>query len=92
MDEQDVLLNAIAEYGKEAQLWMVIEEMSELAKEICKAMRGKNDPDAIADEIADVRIMLDQAEIIFGVEELVQAHRARKLLRLKDRLYERSNT
>ena len=78
---------AIEEWGAEAQLWMVIEEMSELAKEICKYMRGKRNPDDIADEIADVTIMLEQARMIFDVDELVCAHMDTKIERLRDRIW-----
>lgn len=58
--EEDVIQKAIDTYGKDAQLWMVIEEMSELSKEICKFKRGKDNFLEIADEMADVYIMLEQ--------------------------------
>jgi len=83
---RDIYKVAIAEYGKEAQLWMVIEEMSELAKEICKYMRGKRNLDDMADEIADVTIMLEQARLIFGVNDLVCEHMDEKIARLMERL------
>lgn len=77
---------AIEKYGEDAQLWMVIEEMSELAKEICKYQRGKRCPADIADEIADVEIMLEQATMIFGVGALVSRHMDEKIKRLKARV------
>ena len=83
---QAVYRRAIDTYGEDAQLWMVIEEMSELAKEICKFMRGKRCPADIADEIADVAIMLEQATMIFGVNDLVRKHMDQKVERLKERL------
>lgn len=81
-----VYRRAIETYGEEAQLWMVIEEMSELAKEICKYKRGKRCSADLADEIADVSIMLEQAQMIFGVEDLVRKRRDAKIERLRERL------
>lgn len=83
---QEVYRRAIEKYGEDAQLWMVIEEMSELAKEICKYQRGKRSPVDIADEIADVEIMLEQATMIFGVDDLVRKHMDQKVERLKERV------
>ncbi len=81
-----VIERAIKTYGEEAQLWMVIEEMSELAKEICKYKRGMNNPETIAEEIADVQIMLEQAKIIFGNSRRVNEMIEYKLNRLQSRL------
>lgn len=36
MHEMSILQRAIAKYGEDAQMKMVLEEMSELQKEICK--------------------------------------------------------
>lgn len=59
-------------YGDNSQMYMAIEEMSELTKEICKYKRLPNNYDKIADEIADVKIMLEQLEYIFGVSREVE--------------------
>lgn len=83
---QAVYRLAIEKFGEEAQLWIVIEEMSELAKEICKFQRGKRCPDDLADEIADVEIMLEQARMLFGVDDLVIAHKDAKIERLRERV------
>ena len=42
--------------------------------------------DYIAEEVADVRIMLDQLCIMFGIEHRAQRHRTEKLERLRRRL------
>ena len=86
VEEKDILRAAIAKYGKSAQMLMVLEEMSELQKEICKAFRGKDNVEEIADEVADVEIMLDQLKIIFQIEDEVWNHRRFKLARLLKRL------
>lgn len=77
---------AIDRYGIEAQLRMVIEEMSELTKELCKFFRGKDNLDDIADETADVAIMLEQLQLIFGINDKVCEHRDAKVQRLAGKL------
>ena len=84
--ENEILLSALAKFGDQAQTVMVFEEMSELAKELCKNMRGKDNRDAIAEEIADVRIMLDQMEILHDCAASVSRWRESKLHRLSLRL------
>lgn len=51
---------AIEKLGVALQLDMVIEEMSELTKEIRKIKRGKGSLVDTIDEVADVSIMLEQ--------------------------------
>lgn len=62
--EGKVLSQAIQRYGVAAQVNMVFEEMSELQKELCKHLRGKDNLPEIAEEIADVEIMLAQMKSI----------------------------
>lgn len=85
-DERFILCKAIDTYGVDAQCKMAIEEMSELTKELCKYFRGADNDDYIAEEVADVRIMLDQLCIMFGIEIRAQRHRTEKLERLRRRL------
>ena len=83
MDCDAVLRKAIDAYGKESQIKMMIEGMSELTKELCKCFRGEADTDHILEEMADVQIMLDQMKMIFGdTSEMEKA----KVERLKGRL------
>ena len=84
--ERDIMRAAIVTYGDDAQEKMLLEEMAELQKEICKAWRGKDNSDCIADEIADVEIMLWQMKNIFGIEDNVRKFRKKKLVRLERRL------
>ena len=56
---------------------------------LCKFLRGRVDGDTlanIAEEIADVGIMLDQMAIEFEVEDAVAEHRAHKVRRLRSQL------
>ena len=65
---------------------MVFEEVAELQKEICKLWRGRDNIQAIAEEVADVGIMLDQLKLILDITEDVQQFREKKITRLKERL------
>lgn len=78
--------DAIAAFGAENQEKMVIEEMSELTKEICKHWRGRDNLDAVADEIADVTIMLEQLRLIYNLNDAVCVHMDKKILRLQERI------
>lgn len=84
--EEDVLAQAVIAYGAQAQICMMFEEMSELQKELCKRLRGRENVDCIAEEIADVEIMLDQMKLIFSVSAAVADWRGKKLERLQERL------
>jgi hypothetical protein len=86
MNKDELLRHAIDTYGKESQIKMVFEEMAELQKEICKNGRGKDNALLIAEEIADVRIMLDQLDIIFDCKIHSFAMRHAKLMRLAEKL------
>lgn len=63
-----------------------MEEMSELTKELSKNLRGADNAKALAEEIADVEIMLEQLKVIFRNRALVDRIRAGKLVRLSDRI------
>ena len=88
MHEMSILQRAIAKWGEDAQTKMVLEEMSELQKEICKRWRGKDNTREIAEEIADVEIMLDQLKLMHGIQYEVSKFRVQKLKRLEQRLEE----
>ena len=85
-EKPTVLHEALEMFGAEAQTLMVFEEMSELQKELCKHARGKDNRLAIAEEIADVRIMLDQMCILHDCENLAKVYRTAKLARLWERI------
>lgn len=87
-DELEILQRAVDTYGEDAQLKMVLEEMSELQKEICKQWRGKDNAGNVAEELADLEIMLDQVRLMFGFDNEVEQYRDAKLRRLKERLDE----
>lgn len=86
MNKQEILQQAINTYGDQAQEMMLLEEMSELQKEICKFWRGRDNRNQIAEEIADVEIMLEQMKMIFQCDDAVKLYRIQKLKRLERRL------
>lgn len=86
INETEVLQRALDTYGSLPQIVMVFEEMSELQKELCKYLRGKYSPASIAEEIADVEIMIEQIKMLFCCAEDVRNERRRKVERLKERL------
>ena len=88
ISHREFLKRAVETYGAQAQTLMVFEEMSELQKELCKHARGKDNREAIAEEIADVQIMLGQMMILHRCERLVEGYRSQKLERLTRRLEE----
>ena len=82
MDEQKIYRAALAAWGADAQTLMVFEEMAELQKELCKAARGRDNREQIAEEIADVEIMLEQMKVLHDCAKAVAAYRKSKLRRL----------
>lgn len=62
--EKDILQEAIAVYGVEAQVLKASEELAELIQALMKWCGNPDKAESVAEEIADVRIMLDQLEDI----------------------------
>ena len=88
-EERNAFLDALRVFGSQNQITMVFEEMAELQDVLCKFLRGRIDGDTlvnIAEEIADVGIMLDQMAIEFEVEDAVAEQRAHKVRRLRERI------
>ena len=77
-----ILRAAIAHYGRGNQQLKAIEELSELIRALARG----DDSENVAEEMADVRIMLDQLEIMFGNREDVRRIEMEKLDRLNRRL------
>lgn len=77
---------ALDTYGADAQTLMVFEEMSELQKELCKWARGADNREAIAEEIADVQIMLEQMIMLHDIKREVTIYKHDKVVRLGRRL------
>ena len=84
--QRKVLDDAIDRFGGTLQILMAIEEMSELTKELVKNMRHGDNHASIADEVADVLIMMEQVMMLFGIEDTVKSNIDYKVNRLKERI------
>ena len=90
---QDIELNkdkiykaALSTWGRSPQILVCIEEMAELTKELIKFERGKGSLENIAEEIADVSIMLEQMALVFDCHNQIVEFKQFKLDRLKNTL------
>lgn len=86
---------AVKHYGKQNQVDMAIEEMSELIKALLKERRASKEfepsdyerkQDDISEEMADVYIMLDQLMVIFQNSEDIVYFKSLRLKRLRKRI------
>lgn len=82
-----VLKRALETWGEQAQMLMVVEEMSELMKEVLKNINRKKDNIAeIIEETADVEIMLEQLKENYKIAEKVEAYKKDKIKVIEQRL------
>ena len=80
---KQILEAAINHYGSGHQQLKAIEELSELIRALARG----NDRENIAEEMADVRIMLDQLEIMLRNSAEVREWEYEKLMRLNECLH-----
>ena len=86
MTRKEFYKKIVDTYGKQ-QVVIAIEELSELQKELCKALRFKVNLQNIVEEIADVEIMLEQMKIYFEIkEDEIEEMKKIKIERAKERL------
>ena len=91
-DREAVYRESIEQYGVSAQVDMAIEEMAELTKALLKFRRfgwSENSSDYlenIYEEIADVKIMIRQLEMIYDCDFAVGQWIDKKVLRQIERL------
>lgn len=87
-DIDTVCQAALCKWGIYAQIYLLFEEMAELQKAVVKHLRyacpdSKWSKDEIAEEIADVEIMLHQMKVSYDIKEQVETIREEKLNRLQ---------
>lgn len=82
-ERKEVYSAALEKWGAELQATVAIEEMSEVAKEICKTLRGEGNREHLAEEIADATIMLEQLRQMFNINESVCSWMDYKIAALK---------
>lgn len=81
---------AIAKWGEQAQLLVMVEELNELAAATLRIALRKNNgrKDDLIDELADVSIMLEQVIFMYGLRVPVERRISYKCLRLGEMLKE----
>ena len=75
----------LQKWGAEAQYDQAVEECAELIATLKHLRRGRVDESAVADELADVYLMIGQLAYMLG-EARVAAAVERKILRLRELL------
>lgn len=88
MKKKDVYNKAKSTWGIDAQVTKAIEELSELQKELCKFLLDDGNMEHITEEMADVKIMIEQIELILENKESVKVVKKAKINRLSDLLDE----
>lgn len=86
MDDKKIYRDALETFGHYNQVQKLFEEMAELQAAICHTLDGKDDTSHVAEEIADVQIMLGQMMELFACEAAVILRRRAKLARLAGRI------
>lgn len=87
---QEVYKQALETFGAKNQAIVAIEELSELAKEVCKLLRDPKVTEypRLAEELADATIMLEQLREIYGINDEVCTWMDFKVARLQERIME----
>ena len=73
---------AVEKFGVESQIIVAIEELSELQKALTKYLRKGVCDEVIAnirEEAVDVRIMLEQVEVVFGSDPVIRREKLKHL-------------
>lgn len=87
MTEEEILISAIKTFGAYEQERVAIEECAELIQAISHKHRGREHN--IAEEIADVEIMLEQLKVINNCHAETAQIRKEKIERLYERVFDR---
>lgn len=84
MNEYDIYHWAVTRFGSEHQIRKAAEELGELIQALMRYGNGEPVVGNVAEEIADVEIMLEQLKIILGerYEKYLEAKKAEKIGKL----------
>lgn len=80
----NIYKKALRKFGDIAQKLKCIEELSELIRALIRDLNAQHDDDNLAEEIADVEIMIEQVKISKQLHKRVSEFKAQKLNRLED--------
>jgi len=81
-----VCKEAVDKWGVDVQNQVLTEELAELIVEISHLVRGRGSLDKVAEEIADVEIMLQQIKYSYKLQNAVYDWHYKKLKRLEGKL------
>lgn len=85
-ERQKIYSKAIEVWGRDLQMVVAVEELSECQKEICKMIRGNENTLHLAEEIADAAVMLEQITLMFDIRQEVCSYMDAKIKRLAERV------
>ena len=85
--ENAICYTALEHFGVHSQIVKCMEECDELIQALARDLSGEHNEENVAEELADVEIMLMQMRTVFGRSSVYRA-RAQKLVRLKMRMEE----
>ena len=88
IDRLNLYDQALDQWGLPLQLGMLVEECAEVIQAVNKFQRKGNQEsiDNLAEEIADVEIMLEQIKRALRLDQQSMDHKTKKLNRLKEML------
>lgn len=79
---------ALEVFGDSRQIEKTFEEIGEFMEALIKCKYGRDKMPHLAEEMADVHIMLDQMAVLFGCAEEVERMKRYKIRRLEQRIEE----
>lgn len=77
---------AFNKFGRNMQIVVAIEELSELTKELCKTIRYRRRSAGLLEELADAQIVIEQMRELFDPDGEVEELMAAKVQRLEERI------
>ncbi len=86
MTDDEIYRLAEITYGAQSQINKAMQECAELILALSKWGENRAEKADVVDEIADVKIMMRQMMLIFGVEDEVEKRMEYKVRRLRRRL------
>ena len=86
MSSKKICKRALEVFGEEKQMKKCVEELNELAVALLHYEDGKDSEEHVAEEIADVEIMLQQMTLMIGCQTFVEKYRAGKLEQLANKV------
>lgn len=84
MNEYDIYRQAVERFGPAHQINKAVEELGELTQALMRYQNGEPVIGNVAEEIADVEIMIEQVKIILGerYESYLELKKAEKIGKL----------